>query len=271
VAQPETLRRIAEGREAELFAWEDGTVLRLLRNAEGQARNELQRTAIRAAAASGVRVPAVHGTVTVMDRPGLVMERLDGPDLLTVIGRQPWKVLWVGGRSGEAHARLHEAAGPDSLPALRDMLRRAIERSDRVPEHLAAFALDVLDGLPDADHLYHGDFHPGNLMLSGGAPVVIDWPNAARGDPDADVARTLLLLRLGEPPPGTSLALRLLARVGRRLLVFAYLRAYRRRRALDPDRLTRWEIAQAAERLADGIDSERPALLRLLERRLQQG
>ena len=74
--------KIAEGREAEMFAWEDGKVLRLLRDASGAPANERQAEAMRAAAACGVRVPAVYGTTVVAGRPGLIMERIQGSDLL---------------------------------------------------------------------------------------------------------------------------------------------------------------------------------------------
>jgi aminoglycoside phosphotransferase (APT) family kinase protein len=48
----------------------------------------------------------------------------------------------------------------------------------------------------------------GTCLATGmGSPVVIDWGDATRGDPLADVARTELLHRLGEPPPGTSAVL----------------------------------------------------------------
>jgi tRNA A-37 threonylcarbamoyl transferase component Bud32 len=36
--------------------------------------------------------------------------------------------------------------------------------------------------------LLHRDLHPGNVILSPGGPVVIDWTNAAAGDPAVDVA-----------------------------------------------------------------------------------
>jgi aminoglycoside phosphotransferase (APT) family kinase protein len=266
--QPEELRKIAEGREAEMFAWEEGTILRLLRNPQAQRQLQWQAVAMEAARSRGVRVPVVHSLTTVMGRPGMIMERIDGPDLLTLVGRRPWTVFWVGRVTGEAHARLHEARAPSRIPALRETLRQRIRSSSRVPEHLAEFALEVLEGLPDGDRLCHGDFNPANMMMSQGTPVVIDWANATRGDPDADVARTWLTLRLGEPPPGTSTALRLLARVGRTLLTSAYLRSYRRVRPLDMGLVSQWEIPIAAARLAaEPIEEEERPLRRLLEQR----
>lgn len=48
--------------------------------------------------------------------------------------------------------------------------------------------------MPRREHLCHGDFHPGNVILSATDEVVIDWVDASLGDPLADVARTSVLL-----------------------------------------------------------------------------
>ncbi|MDO8613368.1 MAG: phosphotransferase [Dehalococcoidia bacterium] len=260
------LRKVAEGREAEMFAWEDGSILRLLREPGAEQRNQGQAAAIEAARSRGVRVPAVLGATTVLGRPGLIMERIEGPDLLTLIGRRPWTAFRVGRICGEVHAQLHEVRAPSAIDSAKESLREAIERPGLLPGPVAEFALNTLDGLPDGDALCHGDFHPGNILMAGETPVLIDWTNAMRGDPAADVARTRMMLRLGEAPPGTSFALRALARVGRSLLVTLYLRSYRRARPLDMDAVNRWEVPVAAARLAEGIEEEVPRLLALLKR-----
>ncbi len=187
--QRQELQKIAEGREAEMFAWKEGTILRLLRDPEAQQRSEMQAAAIESGRSLGVRVPAVYGSKTVMGRPGLIMERLEGPDLLTLIGRRPWTVFRAGRISGEVHAKLHEAKAPETIPDLKTRLRAPIQSVGVLPKPLAEFALAVLEGLPDGDRLCHGDFHPGNILMAGATPVVIDWTGAMRGDPTADVAR----------------------------------------------------------------------------------
>jgi aminoglycoside phosphotransferase (APT) family kinase protein len=52
-------------------------------------------------------------------------------------------------------------------------------------------------------------------------PVVIDWTNAARGEPAIDVAITWVLIASGEVPAGRAKAVVL--RVGRKLLLDAFL------------------------------------------------
>jgi aminoglycoside phosphotransferase (APT) family kinase protein len=265
------LRKVAEGREAEMFEWEDGRLLRLLRNPAGQTSNEWQAAAMEAARSRGVRVPTVYGLTTVIGRPGMVMERIGGTDLLTLVGRRPWTLFRAARVSGEVQARLHAVEAPLAIPPVRAVLRQRIESLEGLRPDLARFALDVLDGLPDGDRLCHGDYHPANILMDGDTAVVIDWTNVTRGEPAADVARSLMMLRLGAPPPGTSLLLRGMALFGRSLLISLYLRSYRRARPLDMEAVRRWGIPVAAARPAEGIEEEVPALLRFLEKEAARG
>ena len=249
-----------------MFAWDDGAILRLMRDPGAEERNQGQAAAMEAARSRGVRVPAVLGATTVLGRPGLIMERIEGPDLLTLVGRKPWTVFRVGRICGEVQAKLHAVRAPSGIPSAKETLKRSIGSSGPLPPRLAEFALETLDGLPDGDALCHGDFHPANILLAGDEPVLIDWTNARRGDPAADVARARMILRLGEPPPGTALMLRALALAGRNLLVALYLRSYRRVRPIDMRAVKRWEIPIVAARLSEGIEEEVPRLLAFLER-----
>jgi aminoglycoside phosphotransferase (APT) family kinase protein len=151
---------------------------------------------------------------------------------------------------------------------LREKLAGQIQRSPLVPERYASYALDELSSLPEGDRLCHGDFHPGNVIRAGDELVVIDWPNASRGDYHSDFARTTLMMMLGDPPPGSPWLIRFGARFLRGLLATAYESAYREACAVDPDLHRRWETVRAIHRLQDAIDIERPKLLRLIQERV---
>ncbi|MBI5948281.1 MAG: phosphotransferase [Chloroflexi bacterium] len=265
------LERIAGGGEADVYAWPTGEVVRLLRDTGEWAELRVERecAAMRAAASAGVRVPALGGAITVDGRPGVLLERIAGPDLLNLVGKKPWLVLRSGGLTGKTHARLNAAAGPESLPASREALRRRIETLVPHEPALFGFVLDVLASLPDGDRLCHGDFHPGQLLMDGDDPVTIDWSNATRGDPLGDYARTRVILSMGSLPPGTTLPLRVLTAVGRRLMVGAYVRGYERECAapIDRERLEAWETVHVAARIADGYENERAMLAARLRRK----
>ncbi len=268
------LRKIAEGREAEIFEWEEGTVLRLMRDSYGVESVELQARALKAAHDAGVAVPAPGGLTIVDGRHGLIMERLEGPDLLSLMGKKPWHI-WSGGiTTGRLHAELHEVVAPEGLPNLKEGLEEHIkwhvENSDLVPPEMAEFALDILPALPDGDRLCHGDFHPGNIIKTDDGNVIIDWSNVSKGDPAADYARSVLMLQLGEPPPGSSFLLRTMAGVGAGVVLSAYRRGYRAHRTLDEKLVRRWMAPVMVHRLTEGIEEERSKLLKLLEARLPE-
>ncbi len=264
-ARPPGLRKIAEGREAEIFAWGNGDVLRLLRHPGDAPQLADEAAAMRAAAAAGVPVPAVGEGVTVAGRPGLVMERIDGRDLFSLVGRQPWRIRSISRLTGHLHARLNAVPAPAGLGTLHERMQRSIALSPHVPADLRAPALDTLYRLPGGESLLHGDFHPANIMDANGRTAIIDWASASRGDPAADFARTMVLGRVTPMPPGVSRVAGSLFVVGRKLLLRYYERAYRETTAADLSNLDCWVFVRAVERFADDIPEERPALLRLVE------
>ena len=262
------LRKIAEGREAEIFEWEDGKVLRLMRDPKAVEPVEMFAGATQAAHDAGVSVPVPYEVVTVDGRPGLVMEAVDGPDLLTLIARQPWLLWSLGNVIGRLQAELHDVVAPETVPNLKEAYHWRIE-SDIVPPEIVNYAHQLLDDLPDGDRLCHGDFHPANVLKAEREYYIIDWTGVAKGDPMADYARTQLTLQLGEPDAAAPLLVRKLAGLGRGVLLSAFRRGYRGHRAPDAELVQRWEVPVMAYRLVDGIKEERPKLLKLLEERLR--
>jgi aminoglycoside phosphotransferase (APT) family kinase protein len=254
------LQRLGRGREADIFALDERRVLRLARDSGRALAVDREVSALAAAARAGAPVPTVYARVEVEGRPGAVMDRLDGEDLMIRLGSRPWSVLSVGRTLGRIHARLHRVAGPPELPRFRDELQGRLD-SDLVPPDVREAALARLGELPEGDQLCHGDFHPANLLPAPDGYSVIDWTRGARGHPAADVAQTRLLIAGGEVPDDAPFAVRRLEGTGRRFLLAGYLRGYRKDLPLDLSLVERWTPVCAAARLADDIKGERVGLL----------
>ena len=258
----ESLEKLGEGREAEVFAWHDGRALRLF--LPGKERDLTpDRLAVEAARAARIRTPLLGEAISYDGRAGVVIERVYGGDQYQLVGRQPWRLLNEARRTGRLHARVHETAAPGALRDVAGHVRERVARAG-APADLVALAQEALAELPAGDRLLHGDFHPGNVLVEAKRRVLIDWSNVAAGPPEADVARTLVMLRVGRPPEGTPPAIRAIARFARRALIAGYLRGYRGARPLDEALLRRWLAIRAVDRFADPVEDEEPRLRALI-------
>jgi uncharacterized protein (TIGR02172 family) len=256
--------KVAEGRTAEVFAWDDGRVLKLFRDGRGRDAAEYEVQVAQAIYASGAPAPRVDGVIEVGERAGVLYERIAGPSLLGAFFAQPWRLLWIARTFAEAHAAMH-ARNVAQLPELRGMLARRIRAATPLPTEHRDAALRALDALPDGDALCHGDYHAGNVLLSARGPLVIDWENAARGDPLFDVARALLLLDAGYLHASTAPGQALL-RAAVWALRTRYLRRYCQLRPVDSTRLAAWRLPVAAARLCEEIGEEEAYLLARVRR-----
>ena len=123
----------------------------------------------------------------------IVMRRLKGPTMLDELGRKPWLIGRHAATLASLHRRLHEIEAPDWL----------------------------LAPLGEGTALLHLDLHPDNVILTAAGPVVIDWPNVARGPGAADVAYTWIILSTASSPR-EDLRSRVSAGAGRRFFLRAF-------------------------------------------------
>lgn len=253
---------IARGRTAEVYDWGRGHVLKLYHAWCPADWAEHEVRIARLIVAAGIPAPAVDGVVEVNGRQGIIYERVTGRSMLDELRRQPWRLLHYARSLAELQVQFHRLTVAD-LPTYRHSLAHSIRRAPHLPAALRETALNLLATLPDGQALCHGDFHPGNVLISSHGPVVIDWTTARLGSPWADVARSSMLLTVGVKGAGrqASPVVRLLSGWFHR----AYLSRYR---SLVPDgqaELARWLPVIAAARLDERIEPERTALLQTVE------
>jgi aminoglycoside phosphotransferase (APT) family kinase protein len=183
---------LAAGRDADIFEYGPGLVLR-----RSRARRSLTEEArvMEYVRSQGYPVPAVEEMSD--DGIDMVMERIEGTDMVATMTKRPWTIPRQGRLLADLHRQLHELKAPDWLHDA------PVGRGDR---------------------LLHLDLHPLNVMMGSRGPVVIDWTAACRGDPAVDVALAWVLMAAGEVPTG-----RLLATIlghARSVLVKSFLRSF---------------------------------------------
>lgn len=262
------LRRIGEGRTAEVFEWDGGRVLKLYREAcpHDWAAHEVE--VVRALTAAGVAAPAVLDTLELDGRAGIVFERVDGRSLREQITSAPWRAGWAGRLLARLHADLHARPAAPPLPRLRGRIASTLDRLRGELGPSAERVLSLLGALPDGDQVCHYDFHPDNILGEGPGVRVIDWNNAALGPAAADVARTLVILRSPYVPPDIPLPVRLLVKALKRWLAGAYEGEYLRRSGLQREEVEAWLAPVAAARLEEEVPGEREWLLAVVRQRV---
>ena len=214
---------IGRGYYAEVFEYGEGKVIKLFDDGRGLEKAKLEARITDAARESGIPAPRIWEAASVNDRAGIVMERIEGETMLHWGTSLPWRVYTGGKMMARLQADVHSRRGAD-IPALPARLLDGIQQAPGVSDSVKERALERVESLPDGDSICHGDFHPDNIIMSRGKPVIIDWEYGAKGNPAADVARTVLLVESGVPLVGG--IRRAVIETARKIFLSIYLKEY---------------------------------------------
>lgn len=181
------MEHIASGRAGTIVDLGDGTVRKV---APG---DDLTTEALTMSFVAGHGFPVPRLISHTED--AIIMERIEGFTMGENLRRRPWRLGRYARQLAELHRRLHELPAPP-------WMRR----------------------IGDGKALLHLDLHVENVMISERGPVVLDWANAAVGDPMMDVALTWVIMATSFPD-GSDLTQRL-ARLGSGMFVRRFLASF---------------------------------------------
>ncbi len=237
-------RQMGRGKEAQVFAF--GSRVAKLYGSGRRKEAAFREAAILAGLENtGLPAPVVWGVQRIARRWGLVMDRVSGASFAERMREDHLAISSLLEHMARLHLRIH-AHEAVRLASLTTRLASNIRNAAQLEPTLKETLLRRLRGMDGGDRLCHGDFHPGNIMGEPGTAVVIDWLDATRGDPAADVCRTYLLVHRHSPEIAT-----------------AYVDAYCRAAHITRRRVLRWLPFIAAARLAENVPDDVPWLLGL--------
>lgn len=241
-AKLRTMVRLAGGVSADVYRLDldlsDGGATSLVLRVHGASHSglsaEVEYLLLQALHRGGVPVPKpllVDVSGSVLADPFLVMSFVDGTSAVPA-AQENRHIDVMADVLAEIHAL--PTAGLPALPARNDPLPEVL---DYLPdsaewEDLRAHLRSLTDtGYVESPKLLHGDFWPENLLWkNGNVEAILDWEDAALGDPLSDVACCRLELRY-------KFGLAAMQR---------FTEAYARRRIVDGERLALWEVYVAA-------------------------
>lgn len=193
-------RLIGTGNTANVYEYGEGKVLKLFHQGypvEDVAKEFNNAMAIRD---MNFEKPKAHEVISFEGENGIIYDRVEGESLLD------W-TMKTGDvkKCAEYMAKLHRTIVQnkiDNVSNYKDFLRFHILRASSEDLNKQKDTLQLLDKLPEGDSLCHGDFHPGNILISNGNTFVLDFMNICQGDLLYDVARTVFLVEYTPVPEG---------------------------------------------------------------------
>lgn len=189
-------KMIGVGNTANVYEWEEGKVVKLFH--KGYSNEAVEKEYHNAIAIKDMDFgkPKAYEMIFYDDKIGIIYDRMVGESLLD----------WIM-KTGDVQqcaiymANLHKTI-------LHNKIGNVMSYKDFLKQHLPSLSsleeqneiLRLIDKLPDGDTLCHGDFHPGNILLSDGNTYVIDFMNVCYGNLLYDIARTVYLVEYTPVP-----------------------------------------------------------------------
>ena len=247
---------LAVGGESKIYQFDSTRILRV-----PQRQNDFDRIRYEYKVYNLVQdkicAPKVYEIVTYKDTPCLLMDRIDGCDLYSGIGRNIFRIVGIPKKLARLHSELLKIPGSEVLETNHGKAKYYIENSGVLSPEVKGKLLSLLTTLDGGKTLCHGDFHPGNIIGAAEKSYIIDWSSATTGSPLFDIAHTYLLLINTPRLAGVSDKLYRLQRRVTRYIGKKYIKVVCRENKLSIRELLPYILIKAGERTYYGMESEK--------------
>lgn len=125
--------------------------------------------------------------------------------------------------------------------------------------------IEYTRNLEHTNHLCHGDFHPGNIMIDGDKYYVIDWMLGTSANPLSDVCRTYLMLESPMFYGSADQERKEQIKKSLEIVKNAYIEEYCKLNNVTLDDIKKWIVPIATLRLVENIPHEKDWLLKLID------
>lgn len=256
-------KMISQGNTAEIYQYNKDKILKLFREGIPKEAVESEYAKVKQIQRRLKDIPKVYEILKYKERYGIVYEYIQGVDMIRVMLSKAGRLKSYAKSLALLHFKMHKTS-LNVCYNVKEKLSHDIYLTKDLSETQKKVIITYLNSLPEGDKLCHFDFHPGNVMLHGEHFTIIDWMTACTGDPNADVARTCLLLRYGELQQGDDVIKKAMLIIAK-YIGSVYLKAYLKAADVSKEEVEQWILPVAAARLVEWIsDHEKAKLLKLI-------
>lgn len=260
-------KMLGQGNTAEIYQFEDNRILKLFRDKLPLTPIQNEYRITRIIQNSLDNIPKAYEMVKYRNRYGIVYDQIKGNDMIQIMTTNAKLIKKYSRQLATTHVAMHKK-NIDVKYSVKDKLCCDINSCQDLKAEEKDKIIRYLHALPDGDKICHFDYHPGNIMMSNDQLVVIDWMTACTGDPNADVARTMLLLQIGEIMHISKFK-SIMIHIAMKTIGKEYIKEYRKLTGVRPEDIRQWMLPVAAARLAEWLtDHERAKLVKLVRKEL---
>lgn len=264
-------RKIGEGSNSEIFEYEnDNKIIKLAKPNTNKVTIQREFNNSLIVSKVGLPVPKPYQVVEINERPGIVFERIYGVPIKQLLFENLFNLLngneqqdsWdVITSIARILSEVHQISN-DELPSQRDSIKYQILRVDYLSNSEKNAVIGMLERLPIDNKICHGDPNPDNILVSNEKLVLIDWNDTTKGNPEADIAEFVIMIKFAILPLDIPQEIVRIFDSLRESIIEVFMDEYTRLTGITYDDIDPWIAPIAARKLsADAISEEEKQLL----------
>ena len=176
---------IAKGANGAVYRYDDETILKLYFAKDALPEIKQEQDNARRAFVLGVNTAIPYGIVRVGDGYGTVAELLHASSLSKLIQEKPEDLTQAVAYFVDLLKSVHAIEAEDG--EFPDMKQTALSWAEfvsaHIPEAQGRKLRALIEAVPKQNTILHGDYHPNNVMVQKGEPILIDMDTLCMGHP----------------------------------------------------------------------------------------
>lgn len=201
----EGCKLLGRGAKGDVYRYDDELVIKVYNRNNTYKDVEREINLCRKAFILGVPTEISFGIVSVGKQYGAMFELVDSETVSSCIARDPARVDEYAVIMANLARLIHglEVTPDDGFPSMKEtLIARVNDCFAGEYAELAERCMELVNTIPNSDHLVHGDFHTGNVFLQNGEPLLIDMDRISTGHPIAEISDLMYFYQiLGEDDP----------------------------------------------------------------------
>ena len=201
----EGCKLLGRGAKGDVYRYDDELVIKVYNRNNTYKDVEREINLCRKAFILGVPTEISFGIVSVGMQYGAMFELVDSETVSSCIAKDPARVDEYAVIMAKLARLIHglEVTPDDGFPNMKDtLIARVNDCFAGEYAELAERCMELVNTIPNSDHLVHGDFHTGNVFLQNGEPLLIDMDRISTGHPVAELSDLMYFYQiLGEDDP----------------------------------------------------------------------